>query len=127
VFYPLLFVQIAYLRSVVQFSVGVITYKQRCLRICHRLHCVLKVEPSVTASEILKLAVPVLWEMELELPDAEYCLIYSNKKLADKVPLSDEPFTLEAYKAYSSTLKILALSGKRIVLVEYLATAAEAT
>jgi len=77
----------------------------------------------------------VLWEMELELPDAEYSgtarrWILSHlfqQKLADKVPLSDEPFTLEAYKAYSSALKILALSGKRIVLVVYLATAAEAT
>ena len=29
--------------------------------------------------------------------------------------------------AYSSALKILALSGKRTVLVEFLATAAEAT
>jgi len=102
VFYPLVFVQIAYvyLCSVVQFTVGVMTYKQHSLRIWRGLHCVLKVEPSVTASEILKLAVPVLREMELELPDGEYCLVYSNKKLADKVPLSDEPFTLEAYKAF---------------------------
>ena len=64
------------------------------------LRCVLTVEPSITASEIVKLAFQTLHELKLELPDSEYCLLYSNKKLADKVPLTDEPFTLEAYKAF---------------------------
>jgi len=54
----------------------------------------------VSSEDILLLAVPKLKLIEPELPDGDYCLLYSNGRLADTVPPNNEPFTLERYKAF---------------------------
>lgn len=76
------------------------TLRKSCLKVWRGLNCVLTVDPTIGYAEIVALAVPKLRVIQPDLPDGEYCLLYSNNQLADKVPPSGEPFTLAAYKAF---------------------------
>ena len=88
-------------RSVVQFQVGRMHNLNGQLRKVRGSSIVLTVDPDSTADELLPLAVnkhcACNWHLER---NAVYRLLYPDGQVVDKVPGTDEAFTLARYKVF---------------------------
>jgi hypothetical protein len=84
----------------IQFQIGVMRLESGKLKVIRGTRVALTVVATATARDILPLAVEKLRACDSSLPRTTYKLLYPDGKLVEHVPLSNETFTLQGYKAF---------------------------